>query len=213
MIQVDVMPDGVVSSAVEVEELVTDEVLIDEVITNDVITSDMITIDVLLDGGSSQIIALPSKYRFGSEAARDAYFAAYPAELTPRLWVLVNDVLYQYLGNAWICMLSAITGPAGASFKVVGLVDTVDDLPSPLYAATNESYLVADFEDGNHLFILVDNEWVDQGMFSGVPGPQGPTGNTGPKGDTGEVPRFKINDDGHLIAVYKGDVPVEQRRA
>lgn len=177
----------------------------DEAIDIDVLSNELITVEVLLDGGSSQIIALPSKYRFGSEAARDAYFAANPDELTARLWVLVNDVLYQYLNNTWTSMSSVVTGPAGEPFKVVALLQSVEELPDPEFANSNESYLVAEFEDGNHLFVLVGTEWLDQGMFSGVPGPQGPKGDTGPKGDPGETPTFKINEDGHLIAVYGGN--------
>ena len=174
----------------------------DEVISVGVNSDNLITVEVLLDGGSSQIIALPSKYRFGSEAARDAYFAAYPNELAARLWVLVGDVLYQYLANEWTSMSTVITGPAGEPFKIVALVGSVEELPVPEMAKSNEAYLVANFEDGNHLFVLVGDEWSDQGAFSGVPGPKG---DTGPKGDPGETPTFKINGDGHLIAVYEAD--------
>lgn len=177
-----------------------------QAIETEILEPEVITIEVLLSGGASQIIALPSKYRFTTTSARDAYFAAYPSELVSQLFILVGDALYQYLNNQWISMVSVVTGPAGASFRVAGELSSEASLPDPSYAPSNEAYLVNGFEDGSHLFILVDGAWSDQGALSGVQGPKGDTGLQGPKGDPGETPRFRIDEHGHLIAVYQSDI-------
>lgn len=177
--------------------------------TIDVLEPQVITVEVLVNGGQSQIIALPSKYRFTSEVARDAYFAANPSELVAQMYVLVGETLYEYLGNQWASLVNVVTGPAGQSFKVVKDIDSVDELPDPSYAPPNEAYLVKNFEDGNHLYVLVDDKWSDQGAMSGVPGPTGPMGPTGPKGDTGprgEAPKFRLTHEGRLIAIYEQEV-------
>lgn len=177
-----------------------------QAIETEILEPEVITIEVLLSGGASQIIALPSKYRFTTTSARDAYFAAYPSELVSQLFILVGDALYQYLNNQWISMVSVVTGPAGASFRVAGELSSEASLPDPSYAPSNEAYLVNGFEDGSHLFILVDGAWSDQGALSGVQGPKGDTGLQGPKGDPGDTPRFRIDEHGHLIAVYQSDI-------
>lgn len=177
-----------------------------QAIETEILEPEVITIEVLLSGGASQIIALPSKYRFTTTSARDAYFVAYPSELVSQLFILVGDALYQYLNNQWISMVSVVTGPAGASFRVAGELSSEASLPNPSYAPSNEAYLVNGFEDGSHLFILVDGAWSDQGALSGVQGPKGDTGLQGPKGDPGDTPRFRIDEHGHLIAVYQSDI-------
>lgn len=180
-----------------------------EMDTIEVLEPPLITVEVLINGGASQIIALPSKYRFTSAVARDAYFAANPDELVTQMYVLVGETLYEYLGNQWISLVNVVTGPAGQPFKVVKDIDSVDELPDPSYAPSNEAYLVKNFEDGNHLYVLVDGQWSDQGAMSGVPGPTGPTGPQGPKGDTGprgETPKFRLTHEGHLIAIYEQEV-------
>lgn len=177
-----------------------------QAIETEILEPEVITIEVLLSGGASQIIALPSKYRFTTTSARDAYFAAYPSELVSQLFILVGDALYQYLNNQWISMVSVVTGPAGASFRVAGELSSEASLPDPSYAPSNEAYLVNGFEDGSHLFIPVDGAWSDQGALSGVQGPKGDTGLQGPKGDPGDTPRFRIDEHGHLIAVYQSDI-------
>lgn len=177
-----------------------------EVIDVNIVEPPVVTLEVLLSGGTAQIIALPSKYRFTTTSAREAYFAANPDELLAQMYILVGGDLYQYSAGQWVSMVNIITGPAGGSFTVAGELASVDDLPDPSYAPSNEAYLVAGYDDGNHLFILVDGQWSDQGALSGVRGPQGPTGATGPKGDPGETPTFRISDDGHLIAMYKSDI-------
>ena len=177
-----------------------------QAIETEILEPEVITIEVLLSGGASQVIALPSKYRFTTTSARDAYFAAYPSELVSQLFILVGDALYQYLNNQWVSMVSVVTGPAGASFRVAGELPSEASLPDPSYAPSNEAYLVNGFEDGSHLFILVDGAWSDQGALSGVQGPKGDAGLQGPKGDPGETPRFRIDENGHLIAVYQSDI-------
>lgn len=163
-------------------EMDTIEMLEPPLITVEALEPPLITVEVLINGGASQIIALPSNYRFTSEVARGAYFAANPNELVAQLYVLVGDTLYEYLGGQWVSLVNVVTGPAGQSFKVVKDIDSVAELPDPAYAPSNEAYLVKNFEDGNHLYVLVDGQWSDQGVMSGVPGPTGPTGPTGPKG-------------------------------
>ena len=177
-----------------------------EVIDVNVVEPPVVTLEVLLSGGTAQIIALPSKYRFTTTSARDAYFAAHSEELVAQMYILVGSNLYQYIAGQWVSMVNVLTGPAGGPFTVAGELASADDLPDPSYAPSNEAYLVAGYDDGNHLFILVDGQWSDQGALSGVRGPQGPTGPTGPKGDPGEPPTFRISDDGHLIAMYKSDI-------
>lgn len=172
----------------------------------DALGSQLITVEVLISGGASQIVVLPAKYQFSSIAARDAYFAANPSELVTQMYILVGTELQEYIGGQWESLLSVVTGPAGAPFKVVKVLDSVDDLPDPSYAPANEAYLVGGFADGNHLYVLVDNTWTDQGAMSGVAGPRGDTGPQGPKGDTGprgEAPKFRLTHDGHLIAIYE----------
>ena len=177
-----------------------------EVIDVNVFEPPVVTLEVLLSGGTAQIIALPSKYRFTTTSARDAYFAAHSDELVAQMYILVGSNLYQYIAGQWASMVNVLTGPAGGPFTVAGELASADDLPDPSYAPSNEAYLVAGYDDGNHLFILVDGQWSDQGALSGVRGPQGPTGATGPKGDPGETPTFRISEDGHLIAIYKSDI-------
>ena len=173
----------------------------------EILQNELITVEVLLSGTSSQIIALPSKYRFTSISARNAYFAYYSSELAFGTWVLVGDQLYQYNGTEWIDFTTAITGPAGRSLVVKGLLESIEDLPDPSICEPNESYLISGYQDGNHLFIILTStmEWSDQGSFVGIVGPKGdtgPIGPTGPKGDTGAVPTFLIKD-GHLYALYE----------
>ena len=63
-------------------------------IETEVLEPEVITIEVLLSGGTSQVIALPSKHRFTTTSARDAYFAALPSKLFSQLIILVGDALY-----------------------------------------------------------------------------------------------------------------------
>lgn len=176
-----------------------------------ILPSQLITIEVLMSGGTSQIIAIPSKYRFKSTAARDAYFNTNVNELTAQLFVLVDNVLYQYMNEAWESMVMVVTGPAGASLTIIGEVATIDDLPDALYAEPSQGYLVhgtaieepeepdtgieellddvsyLPFDDGTHLFVIVGDSWQDMGPLSGVVGPTGPTGDTGIQGIPGEI--------------------------
>ena len=153
-------------------------------------TNGIITVEVLLNGSSSQIIALPNNYRFTSEELRDAYFAYHSSELVYRTWIMVEDELQQWNGTEWVSFTEAIVGPSGESFKVVAEVPTVEDLPDPEIVAYNEGYLVSEFSDGKHLFLKLSstNEWVDQGNIIGPPG---------------KTPLFEIRENGHLYAIYE----------
>lgn len=158
----------------------------------------MITVEVLLNGGSSQIIALPDKYRFSSTTARDAYFKRYSTELVFRTWIMVEDQLQQWNGLEWINFTTVITGPSGRSFEVVGTVSSVDELPDVETVETNEAYLVGGYVDGTHLFIVLSStkEWFDYGPMNGI------------KGDPGEAPLFEIRENGHLYALYESEIGV-----
>ena len=176
----------------------------------EVLRRELITVEVLLSGTSSQIIALPTKYRFNSTSARDAYFTYYSTELVFGTWVMVGEQLFQWNGSEWVDFTTAITGPAGGSLYIRAILASADDLPDPVTCESNEAYLVSGYDDGTHLFVILMDEmqWSDQGSFSGIPGPagpmgpMGPTGPTGPKGDTGAVPIFSVRD-GHLYALFE----------
>ena len=156
----------------------------------------MITVEVLLNGSSSQIIALPDNYRFNTTTARDAYFRYYSTELVFRTWIMVGSQLQQWNGSEWINFTTAITGPSGKAFEFVSLLSSIDDLPDAELVGTNEAYLVDGYEDGAHLFVVLSStkEWFDYGPMAGI------------KGDPGETPLFEIRENGHLYALYEDEI-------
>ena len=97
-------------------------------------------------------------------------------------------------------------GPRGDSFRITDVLDNTKLLPDVSTVTTNFAYLVrkneeeVEYEDGAHLFILLvgNNNWTDNGPFSGVAGPQGPQGvqgEQGPQGIQGETGSpFQIYD-------------------
>lgn len=84
-------------------------------------------------------------------------------------------------------------GPRGDSFRITDVLDNTKLLPDVSTVTTNFAYLVrkneeeVEYEDGAHLFILLvgNNNWTDNGPFSGVAGPQGPQGTQGEQGPQG----------------------------
>ena len=87
--------------------------------------------------------------------------------------------------------IQGIQGPQGNpgdSFKVVDVLSSTSQLPTPDADTRNEAYLVT-VSGVNHLYIITgpdDNMvWTDCGALEGVEGPQGPQGIQGPQGETG----------------------------
>lgn len=80
-------------------------------------------------------------------------------------------------------------GNPGDSFKVVDVLSSTSQLPSPDADKRNEAYLVT-VSGVNHLYIITgpddDMVWTDCGPIEGVEGPQGPQGIQGPQGEQGE---------------------------
>lgn len=80
-------------------------------------------------------------------------------------------------------------GNPGDSFKVVDVLSSTSQLPTPDADKRNEAYLVT-VSGVNHLYIITgpDNNmvWTDCGAIEGVEGPQGPQGIQGPQGEQGE---------------------------
>lgn len=74
-----------------------------------------------------------------------------------------------------------IQGPAGTSINVVGVVSTVEELPST-ENTINDAYFVQ--ADGN-LYVWTGAEWVNVGQIQGPTGPAGPPGADGLDGATG----------------------------
>lgn len=72
-------------------------------------------------------------------------------------------------------------GIAGVSPKIVGSVETFEDLPDPETSPVDEGYIVD--ENGNLYFISNAGDWTSVGH---IVGPQGPQGEQGIQGETGE---------------------------
>lgn len=77
-------------------------------------------------------------------------------------------------------------GDTGSSFKIGGLLESVDNLPTPTEANRSIGYAIRN-QDGvtYDLYVVVgtDNlQWVNMGRVEGVQGPQGPEGPQGPAG-------------------------------
>src|SRR5690606_23739798 len=69
-------------------------------------------------------------------------------------------------------------GPPGAGIEIVGRVETPAQLPPP--AEATGAYLV-----GDHIWLVIDGAWEDEGSFRGERGLEGPRGPKGDKGDPG----------------------------
>ena len=89
-----------------------------------------------------------------------------------------------------------LQGPAGKdgqSFKIVGSVNTVGELPETSTVEAGTAYFVGTTTPRDVYVVNVEtSSWVNQGKLQGPEGPQGPkgekgdTGLQGPKGETGE---------------------------
>lgn len=88
-------------------------------------------------------------------------------------------------------------GDAGDSFKIVGVLDSASELPTPTEEIRNQAYLIPDTkEPGTYdLYVITGTDnlvWENAGHIETVQGPkgdtgaQGPQGAQGPKGDQGE---------------------------
>ena len=84
-------------------------------------------------------------------------------------------------------------GDAGNSFRVVGTLSNVNQLPTPSADIQSDAYLVT-IDGAYHLYIITGEApnllWTDCGRIEGVQGPQGVQGiqgPQGPKGDTGDT--------------------------
>ena len=76
-------------------------------------------------------------------------------------------------------------GDTGSSFKIGGLLNSIDNLPTPTEANRSVGYAVARQDNTYDLYVVVgtDNlQWVNMGRVEGVEGPQGPVGPQGPAG-------------------------------
>ena len=75
-------------------------------------------------------------------------------------------------------------GPTGEGFKIIGVLTSTSQLPTPTEENRNEGYLV-DISGANHMFLVTGTDnlvWTDCGPIEGIQGPQGPQG---PQGETG----------------------------
>lgn len=75
-------------------------------------------------------------------------------------------------------------GEDGTSFKILGTVDSVDDLP--LDAQEGDAYFVGT-EAPRDVYSYGAEGWTNQGHLQGPIGPQGPQGPQGPTGPQGTV--------------------------
>lgn len=80
-------------------------------------------------------------------------------------------------------------GETGQIFDILGELTSTDQLPDPTTVPRNSAYLVL-INTVKHLYIIAgesgDLQWLDYGVASGEPGPQGPKGDPGPQGPRGE---------------------------
>lgn len=80
-------------------------------------------------------------------------------------------------------------GDPGDSFKIVGTLASVSQLPTPTESIRTEAYLIPDENQYNHLWVITGETnlvWTDAGQITGVQGPQGIQGIQGPEGPQGE---------------------------
>lgn len=81
-------------------------------------------------------------------------------------------------------------GEQGAPFTVVGIVASVEQLPTPTAETANQGYLVGTAENYD-LYVSTGTAeagflWANTGKVEGVEGPTGPQGQTGATGPQGE---------------------------
>ena len=79
------------------------------------------------------------------------------------------------------------TGEKGEGFKIIGVLSSTSQLPTPTEESRNEGYLVT-ISGTNHMYLITGDEtlvWTDCGPIEGIEGPQGPQGIQGPQGEQG----------------------------
>ena len=126
-----------------------------------------------------------------------------------------NGNVYNYTGTSW-SLIGNITGPqgiqgqtgpqgpqgiqgpqgpqgkkgdSGQSFQVGGILENINQLPSPTESIRHVAYLVEAGEDNYDMYIVVGEDvltWFNAGNVTSVEGPQGPTGPTGVQGPEGK---------------------------
>lgn len=78
-------------------------------------------------------------------------------------------------------------GPSGEGFKIIGVLTSTSQLPTPSEENRNEGYLVT-IDGINHMYLVTGSDtlvWTDCGPIEGIQGPQGPVGPQGPSGPQG----------------------------
>ena len=78
-------------------------------------------------------------------------------------------------------------GPSGEGFKIIGVLTSTSQLPTPSEENRNEGYLVT-IDGINHMYLVTGSAtlvWTDCGPIEGIQGPQGPVGPQGPTGPQG----------------------------
>lgn len=78
-------------------------------------------------------------------------------------------------------------GPSGEGFKIIGVLTSTSQLPTPTEENRNEGYLV-NIGGINHMYLVTGSDtlvWTDCGPIEGIQGPQGPVGPQGPAGPQG----------------------------
>ena len=84
--------------------------------------------------------------------------------------------------------LTGPQGPSGQSFKIAGILSSVNQLPIPTAETRSQAYLIGNDSAGYNMWVIVGTNtlmWKDVGRVEGVQGPQGPVGPTGAQGPAG----------------------------
>ena len=74
-------------------------------------------------------------------------------------------------------------------FKIVGVIDSADNLPDPYTGSVGDCYLVKNEDNDNDLYIYDGSNFTLVGKYP-LQGPQGNTGSQGPKGNTGDSTKW-----------------------
>lgn len=111
-------------------------------------------------------------------------------------------------------------GESGTSFKIVGQVDSITDLPVATTVGVGTAYFVGVSTPRDVYAVVNQNteiKWVNQGALQGPKGevgPQGPQGEVGPQGPQGEKGEKgdigPAGKDGKLQHLYKIGVLIKE---
>lgn len=113
-------------------------------------------------------------------------------------------------GPAGITGATGAAGLPGASIRLKGYVNRVEDLPTTgnqigdcwivqFASYDNYPYDIPEYEGSGHLWTWTGTEWIDAGRIVGPAGPPGPSGPTGPTGPSGGPP----GEQGESGIVYR----------